>query len=179
MEVGNSLNSYLNTYTKRDELTQEQRDFSADVVKRNSVQKQIDIYTETTKNANEQYDNSTDEQQNQSAAYVEFSQDVRRADNYQTFLDNGGEPSALEAFRDRPTTLPAQELTEQQRDTFRESAADIAKRNSVNAQIEAYRAGAQNAPDSGATAQESVQNYNEFAQQARRSEYINTYIQNS
>ena len=179
MQVGNSSNSYVNTYPKREQLTQDQRDFAADVVKRNSVQQQIDIYAETTKNANEQYDNSTNDPQDQSAAYVEFSQEVRRADSYQTFLDNGGDPSALTTLRDRPATLPAGELTDDQRDTFRESAADIARRSSVNAQIDAYRAGAQTSPESGMTAQESVQNYNEFAQQLRRSEYINTYVQNS
>jgi hypothetical protein len=160
-----------------EELSDKSRENLANLAGHRSKQAQIDVYVQSTKNANEQYDDLYDNE-NATENYMDFSSDVRRSENYATFLENGGE---LSEILDRPSIQPI-ENPENITDENREVLADIAGRRSTQNQIDAYKAGSQQSSDSNNNlqdTQEYVTNYNDFAQQARRSEYINTYIENS
>ncbi|MEA3372675.1 MAG: hypothetical protein U9Q62_03175 [Campylobacterota bacterium] len=76
---------------------------------------------------------------------------------------------------------PEQELSEEQRDTVREGIAGVAGYRSTQAQIEAYAAGAQQANNTSSAYEDTaayIENYNNFAADLRRSDAINTYVDN-
>ncbi len=189
MQVSNTTNLYgtqsqspQNTkQVPAEELGDKSRENLASLAGHRSKQAQIDVYVQSTKNANEQYDNLNNNE-NATENYMDFASDVRRADNYATFLENGGEPSEL---TDRPSIQPISnpiKNPENLTDENREVMAGIAGHRSTQDQIDAYKAGAQQSSDTNndlQDTQEYVTNYNDFAQQVRRDEYINTYIENS
>lgn len=164
------------------------RESAVGIVGQRSKQDQIEIYVESTRNANEQYENTSTNAQDYSAQqdyvenYNDFAQQARRAEYYQTLVENGVTPSDLDGIKNRPSTQPIPELpTQEDRDTLRQAAVGIAQNRSTQSQIDAYRAGAQNNSNDNSfeTTQAYVQNYTDFANQVRRSEYINTYIENA
>lgn len=183
MQVSNTASPYnthieapQNSKQAPQELNDKSRENLASLAGHRSKQAQIDIYVQSTKNANEQYDN-LDDNENATENYMDFSSDVRRSENYATFLENGGEPSEI---IDRPSIQPIPEPIENPEN--REALADVAVHSSTETQIDAYKAGAQTSDDTSndlQDTQEYVANYNDFAQEVRRSEYINTYIENS
>jgi hypothetical protein len=187
MQVSSSYQANgLYSDTNRLDPTQEQKDrvreTAAGVAGNRSKQAQIDIYTQTAKSANEQYDNSYETQQEYVEDYTDFAQQNRRAEYYQTLVEEGTRPSGPDDTQNRPDTQPvAQELTQEQRDTGRQAIVEIAQERSTQAQIDAYRAGiddSQAQSDYNDT-QDAIANYNDFSKQARRTEYLNIYIENS
>jgi len=184
MQVNSSYTSSYSpdTNTPRQEQRDEMRQAAAGIAKKNSVEDQIAIYAKTTQNANAQYEDTNEVQDAQSYTenYTDFMKDVRRSENYQTYLDNGGDLSGSEGVAERPSTQPVEEeLTQEERDTLRQSAVGIAEKRSVESQIEAYKAGSENSTSTYEETQAYVQNYNDFAKEARRSEYLNIYVENS
>ncbi len=172
--------------TNRLDPTQDQKDklreTATSVAGHRSTQAQIDIYTQTAKNANEQYDNAYKAQQEYVEDYTDFAQQNRRAEYYQTLIENGAEPSGLEDIKNRPSAQPIeQDLTQDQKDTVREAIVGLAGERSTQAQIDAYRAGADNAQSQSDynNTQDAIASYNDFSKEARRSEYLNIYIENS
>ena len=192
MQVNNSTNLYAYTTQTQDNTaqkpTQEQldktRETVVDVVGYRSKKAQIDAYVSGMKQANENYQDLQNTQE-YTQNYTDFASDVRRAENYATYLNNAREPSDLINRPEQPSIQPIadpQEITQDQVDTLRQGLAGIAGYQSTQDQIDAYKAGSQQSDGSDGTyqkTQEYVTNYNEFANQARQSEYINTYIENS
>lgn len=172
--------------TNRLDPTQDQKDKLREtavvVADRRSTQAQIDIYTQTAKNANEQYNNSYETQQDYVENYTDFAQQNRRAEYYQTLIENSTKPSDPGDIENRPDSKPiTQDLTEEQRDAGRQAIVKIAEERSTQTQIDAYRAGMDDsqAQNDYSDTQDAIANYNDFAKQARRSEYLNIYIENS
>lgn len=180
MQVNNELSAnYYRILQKNGvENTDQARETAAGIAKHQSMQSQIDIYVQSSQNANEQYDES----ENNTKSYMDFAADVRKAQAYQTFLNKGGEPSELKQLGSAPETLPVQELpTAEPSDEMRGAATDIAKYKSIQSQIDAYAIGMEssNSSDYTNTTNDYIQNYNEFAQQVRRSEYLSIYTENN
>jgi len=182
MQVSSSTNAYQ--YQPQDVSKDIKRENAADIAGYKSKQAQLDAYVAGTQNANENY-NDMEETQNSTQNYMEFSSDLRKAQSYTILMENGVKPSDV---IDRPSIQPIDspinydDLSEDQADALRESATSIAGYKSTKAQIDAYAAGSNqgeaNPYNSSQDTQEYVQNYNDFAQQIRRSDYLNTYIQN-
>jgi len=191
MQVNNSTTLY--TYTQNqtnvvEKPTQEQLDKAREtivgVAGHRSKEARIDAYVAGTKQANELYEDSKSARE-ATQNYTDFAADVRRSEGYSTYLNNGGEPLDLIKRDDEASIQSIQnpiEVTPEQTDALRQGLAGIAGYSSTQAQIDAYKAGAQQSESSNNTyqdTQEYVTNYNNFAEQARRGEYINTYIENS
>jgi len=178
-----SASHISNTQRNPQDLTQDERDSvrQATVAKagKESQEAQIEAYVAGTKQANETTQNESNEDYVQD--YTEFASDLRRAENYASLVENGVDASSI---TDRPSTLPVQDpsqLDQEQRDSVREAAVAQAGQESKEAQLEAYKAGTEQAASSAIldeTAQ-YVENYNEFAADVRRSEYLNTYVENN
>ena len=184
MQVNSSpVNSYgLHANVSTQEQRDEARELATGIAKKNSVEDQIEVYVTSTQNANEQYEDANEVQDTQASTenYTDFMNDLRRSDNYQTFLDNGGDFSNLAEVGHRPSIQPVPEdLTQDERDTLRQGVVEVAEKRSVESQIEAYRAGSENS-STGAyqETQKHIENYNDFAKEARRSEYLNIYVEN-
>lgn len=180
MQVNNSTSvEYYRAMQKSGiENIQPSREAVAGIAKYQSMQSQIDIYVQSSQNANEQYDDSD----SNTKAYMDFASDVRRAQAYQTFLVNGGEPSELKGLKENIDTLPAEKMPpSESSDEMRGAATDVAKYKSIQSQIDMYAKGMEssNSSDYTNTTDDYIRNYNDFAQQARRSEYLSVYINNS
>ena len=185
MNVSNT-SSYVtdyvtNTQNKPQDLSQEQRDTVRQtlvgVAGHKSKEAQIDAYVQGSKSSSEDGSSST-----YSENYTDFAADVRKSDNLTILVENGVE---LSSKPERPSTLPVQdpsELDQDQRDDIRQVAVGIAGHNSKEAQLEAYKAGTEQASSSNdelADTAQYVKNYNEFAADVRRSEYLNIYTENN
>lgn len=185
MNVSNTNNYIAYTQTSPQDMTQDQRDSVRQVVVgkagKESKEAQLEAYVAGTQQAN---DTSSQTEQNSEYVqnYTDFAADVRKADNYAILVENGVD---LTSIPDRPSILPIEdpsELDQGQRDSLRQAAVGIAEKNSKEAQIEAYKAGTEQANSSTSSFDETtqyVQNYNEFAADVRRSEYLNIYVQNN
>lgn len=179
MNVNNSSVNTYNPYAKVQNQEQENnlRQFTTGIAKKNSVEDQIEIYAKTTQNANEQYKNTNEVNSTQNEYYNEFMQDVQKTQNYETYLNNGGDISKFQDIKNYPSVQPLpKDLTEEQRDMLRQTATDLAKRNSIESQIDAYKIGSDTSTSDYIETQSYVQNYNDFAKDARRAEYLNIYM---
>jgi len=78
------------------------------------------------------------------------------------------------------TVLPITEVpSQEQKNSIRESIVTVAGYQSTQAQIEAYKAGANdNNTLLYSDTASYIQNYNDFASNIRRANAINTYIEN-
>jgi hypothetical protein len=155
---------------KPQELSQEQHDLVFVKIKADSVNAQIDAYVAGTQQSSSQ--SSSDYTEN----YTDFASDVRRAKSYAILVENGVDLSSVPG---RPSTLPVpdpSELDQDQRDSLRQGLVGIAGYQSTLDQIEAYKAGSENSDSSSDETAQSVENYNQFANDLRRSDALNTYI---
>jgi len=167
------------------EMTQEQRDnargLATDVAAKNSKEAQIEMYVKGSQQASDDfsYSNNSD----YITDYTDFAKDVQRSNNYQTIVENDGlENIPRDGATIQPVNSSIPEMSQEQKDSARETLVGVVANNSQKSQIEAYAAGAQNTnsdeSSSMSSMEESIQNYNEFAAAARRSQNINIYIQN-
>jgi len=166
--------SPVQQYQNIQDLNQDQKDTlrQTAVLKagNESKQAQLDAYVaeDTTTSSSESTSTYT---QN----YTNFAADVRQANNYATLVENGVELSSS----DRPSTQTVPEpLSQDQTDALREGIVSIAGYQSNQSQIEAYKAGSQDSANNQISeTQQYVQNFNEAAQDVRRSESLSTYIE--
>ncbi len=189
MQVSSSVNAYQYQPNQTQKpLSDSQREVAAGVAGHKSTQAQIDAYISGTQNANENYENAQSSHES-TQNYMEFSSDLRKAESYATLVENGVDISDL---KDRPSIQPIEnpleldleDLSQEQGDALRQTATGVAGLRSTQAQIDAYVAGASsessaNPYSSHEVTQDYVNNYNDFSKQVRRSEYLNTYLQNS
>ena len=164
---------------KVQDLSQEERDTlrqtAALKAGKESTEAQIEAYIAGTQQYNEtssEYSSNEDYVQN----YTDFASDVRQANNYASLVENGVD---LSTVIDRGTIQPLpnpSELNQDQKDTLREGIVSAAGYQSTQDQIEAYKAGLEQSNTSFDETAQYVENYNEFAAEARRSESLNTYI---
>ncbi len=183
MQITSSTNLYQPQL--QDASKETKREVATDIAGHKSKQAQIDAYVAGTQNANENY-NDIEDTQNSTQNYMEFSSDLRKAEGYATLVENGVNPLDI---ANRPSIQPIEnpidkeDLSDSQTDALRGVVTDVAGYKSTKAQIEAYAAGSAengaNPYNSYEDTQDYIQNYNDFAQQVRRSEYVNTYIQNN
>jgi hypothetical protein len=183
MQVNNSTNIY--SYTSQVESNNtKSREAIVNIVENRSTKAKIDAYVAGSKQANENYQDLESTQES-TQNYTDFASDVRRSKNYSTYLDNGGDASKLINKPEQPSIQPIQnpnEITQEQTDALRQSLAGIAGYKSTQDQIDVYKDSSQQSKDINSTYQDTqayVTNYNEFANQARRDEYINIYMENS
>ena len=189
MRVNSSMDLYSYKTQPQDEHTQKSalqhldkaRETLVGVAKNHSTQAKIDAYVAGSKEADTHYHNLENTQE-QIQNYNDFAADVRKSENYNTYLNNDGKVSELSNRDDQASIQPIEnpyELSDEQRDTLRQGITAIAGYKSLKEQIDAYKAGSENANSAHQEIRDYVTNYNKFADQVRRSEYINTYIENS
>jgi len=189
MQVSSSINAYQYQPNQvQKPLSDSQREIVAGVAGHKSTQSQIDAYVSGTQNANENYEN-TQSSEKSTQNYMEFSSDLRKAEGYATLVENGVDISDLKGRPsiqpiENPLELDPEDLSQEESDALRQTATGVAGLRSTQAQIDAYVAGASsessaNSYSSHEATQDYVNNYNDFSQQARRSEYLNAYVQNS
>ena len=184
MQVSSNANYAYSPEQNIQDLSQGQRDSLRQglVAKagKESKESQIEAYVAGTKQANEtaaQYESNEEYVQN----YTDFASDARQAQNYATLVENG---VTLSDIPSRPSTQPIESipLNEDQTDALRKGVAALAGHKSTQDQIEAYQAGSENSNSTNVSLDDTAQyvkNYNEFATDVRRSEYLNTYIENN
>ena len=184
MQVSSNATHAYSPQQNIQDLSQDQRDSlrQGAVAKagKESKESQIEAYAAGTKQANEiatQYESNEEYVQN----YTDFTSDARQAQNYATLVDNG---VTLSDITRRPSTLPIENipLNEDQTDALRQGAVAKAGKESTESQIEAYKAGSENSNSTNTSINDTAQyvkNYNEFAADVRRSEYLNTYVENN
>jgi len=187
MQVSSSTNTYQ--YQLQDASKDAKREVATNVASYNSKQSQIDAYVAGTQNANESY-NNTENSQNSTQNYMEFSSDLRKAEGYNILVDNGVNPIDINKPPLTPSSIQPidnpvdyDDLSDSQADAVRQAATGIAGYRSKEAQMETYTSSSQeseaNPYSSHEDTQDYIQNYNNFSQEIRRSEYITTYIDNN
>lgn len=172
--------SPIDTSVNRPEKNQDQRDelrqTAALKAGKDSKEAQLEAYVAGTKQYNEtssELENSDDYIQN----YNDFASEIRQANNYATLVENGVEPSSiLNRGTIEPLPNPS-ELDPGQKDTLREGIVSVAGYESTQSQIEAYEAGTQQSNNSFNETAQYVEDYNQFAQEIRRNDALNTYIE--
>jgi len=178
MQVSGSQNynySPVQGAHKPQDLTQEQKELAFVKVKSDSVNAQVDAYAAGTQQANEttsSYKNSTDYTQN----YNEFAQGVRQANNLATLVENGVKPSEIPEEPSIEPPIASPTLDQGQKDTLREGVVSVAGYQSTQSQIDAYKAGSAQANNAYNNTAQSIESYNQFAADARKSEALNTYV---
>jgi len=184
MQVSSNANYTYSPQHNIQDLSQDQRDSlrQAAVAKagEESKEAQIEAYVAGSEQANEtalQYESNEEYIQN----YTDFAADARQAQNFATLVENG---VGLPDIASRPSIQPIEDipLSEDQTDTLRQGIATLAGHKSTQDQIEAYRAGSESTNSTNTSFEETAQyvkNYNEFAADVRRSEYLNTYVENN
>jgi len=159
---------------KIQDLTQEQRDTLRETTalkaKKESKEAQIEAYVAGSQQSNESSNQNDDYVQN----YTDFAADVRRANSYTTLVENGVDISDIKEREDLPDPS---DLDQDQKDSLREGVASFAGQQSTQDKIDAYKAGSEQSSSIFYETQQSVQNYNEFAADVRRSNGLNTYIE--
>lgn len=181
MEISSTINNNYSQIPKQNralqELSQDQRDQARgviiDKVAINSKQSQIDAYIAGSSQAN---DNTTSSTQESTQNYANFTEDVRKADAYATLVQNEVDFTSIV---DRPSTLPIYEPSQEQKDSLRQTLVSVAGYQSTQSQIEAYKAGSSQETTIYNESADYINNYNEFASDVRRTNAINTYIENS
>ncbi|MEA1918119.1 MAG: hypothetical protein U9N42_11415 [Campylobacterota bacterium] len=153
MQVSGSTN-YQSYQTLNQQNSTPNREVQAGIVEHKVQQNKIDAYKLGMENSN------TDENNGATKAYMDFSKDVQRSNNYNEFVDNGGNPADLQ---DRPT--------------IQDNNSIVANNGyqSTLSQISSYTVG--NSEFSQAI--DNVKNFNEFAQNANKQNAINAYVANS
>ena len=164
---------------KPQDLSQEQQDLALVKVKSDSVNAQIDAYVAGTKQYNESTSTNENSNSNYSQNYTDFAADARQANNLNILVENGVDFSSIpqQPGIEPPAVTPDPvELDQGQRDTLRQGIVNVAGYQSTQAQIDAYRAGSEQANNSYQETSQSIESYNEFAADARKSEALNTYV---
>jgi len=186
MEISSSTNAnysqITNQHNNLQNATQEEKDRAREVVVGavaiDSKQSQIDAYVAGSSQDSDTSVSTSQEEYVQN--YTDFASDARQADYYSTLVENGVDPSDI---IDKPSTLPEidpSQLDQEQKDTLRQTVVGVAGYQSTQSQIEAYKAGSGESDTSAySDTADYIKNYNEFASDVRRSNAINTYIENS
>jgi hypothetical protein len=160
---------------KPQDPTQEQKDLALVKVKSDSVNAQIDAYVAGTEQYNEtstNYENSNDYTQN----YNEFAQNVRQANNLAILVENGVERPEDPSIEPPIAGPVSGDLDQAQKDTLRQGIVSVAGYQSTESQIDAYKAGSAQANNAYNDTAQSIDSYNQFAADARKSEALNTYV---
>jgi len=163
---------------KPQDLSSEQKALATVKVKSDSVNAQIDAYVAGTEQYNQttsNYDSGNDYTQN----YNEFAQNVRQANNLAIAVENGVDFSDLpeEPSIEPPIAGPVPgDLDQAQKDTLHQGVVSVAGYQSTQSQIDAYKAGSAQANNEYNDTAQSIESYNQFAADARKSEALNTYV---
>jgi len=149
MEVSNSLNIYSNQQIKRET--------AADIAGHKSKQDQINAYVQGSNNTQVSTEN------NSTKAYVEFSEDVRKADAYETFIENDFKPSEQKEEEGSIHSISK---------PFNEAVESVVK------DVNLFKT--KDSDDiSFKTATESIKDYNDLITKLKRPEQIKTYQENN
>ena len=166
------------------DLSQDQRDSIRQSMVYKAAEKskesQVEAYVAGTKQANDAIiQNASNEEYVQD--YTEFATNARKAQNYATLVENG---INIFDIKNQQSIQPIENisLNEEQADTLGQGLVGLAGYKSTQDKIEAYQAGSLESSTRTESINDTAQyvkNYNEFAADARRSSYLNTYIENN
>jgi len=178
---GNESYSYspIQGVQKPQDITQEQKDLALVKVKSDSVNAQVDAYVGGTQQYNETVSTSKSSNTNYTQNYNEFAQNVRQANNLEILVENGVDGSDIPERPEiePPTTGPVPgDVEQEQKDNLRQGIVSVAGYQSTISQIDAYKAGSAQANNSYNETAQSIESYNQFAADARKSEALNTYV---